>query len=69
MDHTSFRDSTAEDGIRLEDGEAHPLRENDLHSRRYFELLTIRRRLPASAKRQEFLDLYHQHQVAALFTS
>ncbi|KAI1037922.1 hypothetical protein LB505_001459 [Fusarium chuoi] len=63
MDHTSFRDSTAEDGIRLEDGEAHPLRENDLHSRRYFELLTIRRRLPASAKRQEFLDLYHQHQV------
>ncbi|KAF5595243.1 ATP-binding protein PRP16 [Fusarium pseudocircinatum] len=63
MDHRSFRDSTAEEAIRLEDGEAHPLRANDLHTRRYFELLTIRRRLPASQKRQEFLDLYHQHQV------
>lgn len=69
MDRTSFRDTTAEDAFRLEDGAAHPLRENDLHGRRYFELLSIRRRLPASAKRQEFLDLYHQHQVAALFTS
>ncbi|KAF5658118.1 ATP-binding protein PRP16 [Fusarium circinatum] len=63
MDHKSFRDSTAEDAFRLEDSEVHPLRANDLHSRRYFELLNIRRRLPASAKRQEFLDLYHQHQV------
>ncbi|EWY89205.1 hypothetical protein FOYG_10130 [Fusarium oxysporum NRRL 32931] len=63
MDRTSFRDTTAEDAFRLEDGAAHPLRENDLHGRRYFELLSIRRRLPASAKRQEFLDLYHQHQV------
>src|SRR5690348_13946816 len=69
MDRTSFRDTTAEDAFRLEDGAAHPLRENDLHGRRYFELLSIRRTLPASAKRQEFLDLYHQHQVAALFTS
>ncbi|ENH71050.1 Putative pre-mRNA-splicing factor ATP-dependent RNA helicase prp43 [Fusarium oxysporum f. sp. cubense race 1] len=63
MYRTSFRDTTAEDAFRLEDGAAHPLRENDLHGRRYFELLSIRRRLPASAKRQEFLDLYHQHQV------
>ncbi|KAF5619516.1 ATP-binding protein PRP16 [Fusarium sp. NRRL 52700] len=63
MGRRSFRDSTAEDAIRLEDGEAHPLRANDLHTRRYFQLLNIRRRLPASEKRQEFLDLYHQHQV------
>ncbi|CCT66101.1 uncharacterized protein FFUJ_03098 [Fusarium fujikuroi IMI 58289] len=65
MDHKSFRDSTAEDAVRLKDGAAHQLCENDLHSRRYFDLLSIRRRLQASAKRQEFLDLYHQHQQLA----
>ncbi|KAF4335699.1 ATP-binding protein PRP16 [Fusarium beomiforme] len=62
MDNNTYRNTTAEDAIRLEDGSAHPLRDNDLHSERYFELLRFRRRLPVSAKRQEFLDLY-QNQV------
>lgn len=67
MERDQNRNTTAEDAIRLENGEAHPLRENQVHSGKYFELLKIRRQLPVSSKRQEFLDVYHRNQVSIFF--
>lgn len=64
MERNQYRNTTAEEAIRLENGEAHPLRDNQVHSRKYFDLLKIRRQLPVSSKRQEFLDVYHQNQVS-----
>ncbi|KIL89465.1 hypothetical protein FAVG1_07045 [Fusarium avenaceum] len=66
MERNQYRNTTAEEAIRLENGEAHPLRDNQVHSGKYFELLKIRRQLPVSSKRQEFLDVYHQNQVIVL---
>ncbi|KAF5023363.1 hypothetical protein F66182_4566 [Fusarium sp. NRRL 66182] len=63
MEHLRYRNTTADEAIRLEDAVVHPFREGHCHSKKYFELLRLRRRLPVSSKRQEFLDLYHQHQV------
>jgi pre-mRNA-splicing factor ATP-dependent RNA helicase DHX15/PRP43 len=64
MKRSQYRNTTAEEAIRLENGEAHPLRDNQVHSEKYFELLKIRRQLPVSSIRQEFLDVYHQNQVS-----
>jgi pre-mRNA-splicing factor ATP-dependent RNA helicase DHX15/PRP43 len=69
MEQIQYRNTTAEEAIHLENGEAHPLRDNQVHSEKYFELLKIRRQLPASSKRQEFLDAYHQNQVSILVPS
>ncbi|KAM0209798.1 hypothetical protein ACHAQI_006262 [Fusarium lateritium] len=66
MEQSQYRNTTAEEAIQLEDGEAHPLRDKQVHSERYFELLEIRRQLPVSSKRQGFLDAYHQNQVIVL---
>ncbi|SPJ82284.1 probable ATP-binding protein PRP16 [Fusarium torulosum] len=65
MEQSQYRNTTAEEAIHLENGEAHPLRDNQVHSEKYFELLKIRRQLPVSSKRQEFLDVYHQNQTGS----
>ncbi|KAF5646686.1 ATP-binding protein PRP16 [Fusarium tjaetaba] len=59
MDLLERNKTTANEAIKLEDAENHPLRKDKQHSERYFKLLEARRQLPVSSKRQEFLDVYH----------
>ncbi|KAG4256176.1 hypothetical protein FPRO03_05124 [Fusarium proliferatum] len=66
MDKLQRNKTTAAQAIAIEDGKDHPFRPGETHSTKYFDLLKQRRALPVSAKRQEFLDAYHQHQVIVL---
>ncbi|KAF4969209.1 hypothetical protein FZEAL_10266 [Fusarium zealandicum] len=50
--------------MEIEDAQDHPLRPGEQHSEKYFALLKARRNLPVSSKRQEFLDVYHEHQAS-----
>ncbi|KAF4966053.1 hypothetical protein FSARC_6253 [Fusarium sarcochroum] len=63
MDKLQYRSTTASEAVQLEDSMTHPFCSGQHHSERYFELLKLRRMLPMSSKRQEFLYLYHQNQV------
>ncbi|KAF4437461.1 ATP-binding PRP16 [Fusarium acutatum] len=66
MDNLQRNKTTAALAIAIEDGKGHPFRPGESHSTKYFDLLKQRRALPVSAKRQEFLGAYHQHQVIVL---
>ncbi|KAF5699054.1 putative ATP-binding PRP16 [Fusarium globosum] len=66
MDKLQRNKTTAAQAIAIEDGKDHPFHPGETHSTKYFDLLRQRRALPVSAKRQEFLDAYHQHQVIVL---
>ncbi|KAF5567982.1 ATP-binding protein PRP16 [Fusarium napiforme] len=66
MDLLKRNKTTANEAIKLEDAENHPLRKDKQHSERYFKLLEARRELPVSSMRQEFLDVYHSTKVIVL---
>lgn len=55
--------TTAEQAKILEDAQEHPLKPGVVHSTAYFQLLAERRKLPVSAVRQAFLDVYHRNKV------
>lgn len=64
MDDLQRNQTTAQQAENLEEWEVNPLRDHELHSSKYFQLLESRRRLPVSLRRQEFLDIYHDSQVS-----
>lgn len=66
MEALKRNETTAEEASKVEDAVAHPLCPGKQHSPEYFEILKIRRKLPISAKRQEFLDAYHSSKVSFL---
>ncbi|KAF4495144.1 ATP-binding PRP16 [Fusarium agapanthi] len=66
MDNLQRNKTTATQAMAIEDGKDHPFRPGETNLARYFDLLKQRRALPVSAKRQEFLDAYHQNQVLVL---
>uniref|UniRef100_A0A8H7N6K9 RNA helicase n=1 Tax=Bionectria ochroleuca TaxID=29856 RepID=A0A8H7N6K9_BIOOC len=63
MDDLQRNQTTAQQAENLEEWEVNPLRDHELHSSKYFQLLESRRRLPVSLRRQEFLDIYHDSQI------
>ncbi|CAI6087868.1 unnamed protein product [Clonostachys chloroleuca] len=63
MDDLQRNQTTAQQAQSLEEWEVNALRDHELHSSRYFQLLESRRRLPVSLRRQEFLDVYHNSQI------
>ncbi|KAM5345850.1 hypothetical protein ACJ41O_011711 [Fusarium nematophilum] len=60
MDSLERKNTTALQAMQLEDGNANALRACEQHTAPYFKLLEEHRRLPVSAKGQEFLDIYHE---------
>ncbi|KAJ3521224.1 hypothetical protein NM208_g13393 [Fusarium decemcellulare] len=68
MESLKRNQTTADQAIALEDGQANPLQPGTQHSKKYFEILKVRRSLPAAQKqaRQRLLDLYHQNQVVVV---
>ena len=63
MESLQRNNTTAAQAIAIEDERVHPLRSGN-HTAKYFDILRQRRALPVAARRQDFLDLYHDKQVS-----
>lgn len=55
-------ETTAEDARKLEDGPTNAFTGKNF-SKKYFDILKVRRDLPVHAQRQEFLQMYHDTQI------
>ena len=63
MESLQRNNTTAAQAIAIEDERVLPLRSGN-HTAKYFDILRQRRALPVAARRQDFLDLYHDKQVS-----
>lgn len=54
--------TSAEDGMKFEDGPNNMFNGNEL-SKKYFDILKVRRDLPVHVQRQQFLDTFHSTQI------